>query len=142
MMGWAPSISQPWPFVIWTGVVFLLGTVLRGRARLKQLQNEGDGSMRADLLGRIEKLEAHLETERADRDRERAIRDAERAVDRHRINNLQACFDAFVMLIESDPAKAAEAVTRIKEMRAGQMRLEAQEKAAIHVGAIRGATTT
>jgi hypothetical protein len=86
-------------------------------------------TLRADLLRRVERLEQTL-------DRERLRHNAERALDRHRLNNITQCFDAMLMLIETTPERASEIVTKIKEMRAVQMKAEAQEKAIIRAAEI------
>ena len=62
--------------------------------------------------------------------------EAERAVDRHRLNNVTACLDALLMLLETAPEKAAEHVKRIKELRAAQMQAEAEEKGQIMAASI------
>lgn len=95
----------------------------------RKIKLEGDERLRDDLLNRVENLENQL----AKKD---AIHAAERALDRHRINNLTACLDALLLLIEQDPNKAAEAARRIREMRVKQLEAEALEKATVHAATI------
>lgn len=86
----------------------------------------------ADLKERVDALEAKLEADRA-------RHEAERSLDRHRINNLNACLDALLLLLETAPEKAAQHVARIKEMRARQMQDESQEKATVQAAVVTAA---
>jgi len=129
---------------IGTFVVSLIGLVVawvKFGPKWKEVAVSAEKGFRDDLLARVDHLEAALEKERSDRAAERAKHEAERASERHRINNMQACFDALLMLIEQDPAKAADAAAKVKAMRSEQMKAEAIEKSAIHAAAIAGKAT-
>lgn len=107
----------------------LLGVVVRQYVPLRKTNLDADQKLREDLLQRVEKLEAQLE-------RQQVRHSAERALDRHRLNNVTQCFDALLLLIETAPEKAAEAVVKIKEMRKAQLIAEAEEKAIIRAADI------
>lgn len=82
-----------------------------------------------DLTERVNKLEGAMT-------RQQIRHNAERALDRHRLNNITACFDALMLLVETSPEKASEAVAKVRQMRADQMRAEAEEKAIIRAAEI------
>lgn len=69
--------------------------------------------------------------------RQQIRHNAERALDRHRLNNITACFDGLLMLLKANPDKSAEAVKMIEEMRARQVLAEAEEKAIIRAAEIK-----
>lgn len=114
-----------------TAVLLLVGVLVRQFVPWRKLRVDAEAQLRTDLLERVSRLENALDTERANRERERVKHEAERRLDRHRLNNVTTCFDALLLLIEMDPARAQEAVKRVKEMRAAQMIAEAEEKAII-----------
>lgn len=109
---------------IWLAALTLLGIFVRQLVPWRKAAFESEASFRNDLVRRVGKLERMLE-------RERARHTAERALDRHRLNNVTACFDALLLLIETSPDRATEIVGRIKKMRADQQVAEAKEKAII-----------
>jgi uncharacterized membrane protein YheB (UPF0754 family) len=84
---------------------------------------------RDEMGDRIDKLERML-------DRQQIRHNAERSLDRHRLNNINQCFDALLLLLKANPEKSAEAVTMIEEMRAKQLVAEAEEKAIIRAAEI------
>lgn len=84
---------------------------------------------RDEMGDRIAKLEKLL-------DRQQLRHNAERALDRHRLNNINQCFDALLMLLKANPDKAGEAVVLIEDMRAKQLMAEAEEKAIIRAAEI------
>jgi hypothetical protein len=93
-----------------------------------QVHEERDARMAAD--SRIEAMERKLT-------RQQIRHNAERALDRHRLNNINACFDATLVLLEMNPDRAVEVVQKVKEMRAAQMLAEAEEKAIIRAAEIK-----
>lgn len=121
------------PFVMNTALIVaalsLFGLLIRQIGPWRKHVDDVAEHLRDDLLQRVEKLERTLE-------RERLRHNAERALDRHRLNNMTQCFDAMLMLIEMNPAKATEVVQKIKEMRATQVLAEAEEKAIIRAAEI------
>lgn len=127
------EVTSPYGWLTASGAIgsffILLGIAIRQVNPWRKQTIEADQKLRDDLLNRVEKLEGILE-------RKDALHAAERALDRHRINNVTQCLDALLLLLEQDPSKAAEAVSRIKEMRARQLEAEALEKATIHAAEI------
>lgn len=113
-----------------------MAALVRVWPSLKKIANEREANLLTERAEDMEAMRADLAKMKAEIKQQQVQHEAERAVDRHRINNLQACLDSFLMLIEQDPQKAGEAVVRIKEMRARQAESEAAEKAAIRAAAI------
>ena len=68
--------------------------------------------------------------------RQQIRHNAERALDRHRLNNINTCFDALLLLLKANPDKSTEAVKLVEEMRATQLLAEAEEKAIIRAAEI------
>jgi predicted RNase H-like nuclease (RuvC/YqgF family) len=105
----------------------LLVQIVRTKPTLKKIANEREANLLTERAKEMEGMRRSI-----------AKLEAERATDRHRINNLSQCLDALLMMIEMDPAKAAQAAVKIKAMRAAQMESEATEKAAIMAAEISG----
>lgn len=91
-------------------------------------EREGDFNR---LRSEIDELRSECKSLRKALDSERRHHEAERSVDRHRLNNITQCFDALVLLLETNPERAQEALVKVKEMRSAQMQAEAVEKTAI-----------
>lgn len=117
---------------IWVAALGIIGLLIRHIGPWRKQISEAEDHLRADLIRRVERLERTLESERA-------IHKAERSLDRHRLNNVTQCFDALLLLIEMAPEKANEAVQKIKDMRAVQLKAEAEEKALIRMAEIAAA---
>lgn len=84
-------------------------------------------------LSRIEKLEAKL-------DLQSASHEAEVSILRHQLNNVSACLDALLLLIETAPEKAAQHAAAIRAKRAEQSTSETVEKATIRGARVAVAT--
>lgn len=121
------------------GIYALLGAVVGGYFKFKplamKLANEREANLLRERSEEMERMRVRMDavemaarTASLEADKQIAMLQAERAIDRHRINNVTQCLDALILLIEQDPAKASEAATRIKAMRADQMKAEALEK--------------
>jgi hypothetical protein len=113
----------------WASFLALLGIIVRQIGPWRKQSIDAEHTFREGLLKRVERLERTLE-------RERIRHNAERSIDRHRLNNITQCFDAMLLLIETNPEKASEIVVKIKDMRAAQMKAEAEEKAIIRAAEI------
>lgn len=131
------------------GIYALLGAVIGGYFKFKPLAIKLANEREANLLRerseemermrvRMDAVEAAARTASTEADKQIALLQAERAIDRHRINNVTQCLDALILLIEQDPARASEAATRIKAMRADQMKAEAAEKGVVAVAKAQG----
>lgn len=110
---------------VWIAALGIVGILIRQIGPWRKQRDEAEQIFRDDLLARVRKLERRL-------DRQRVRHEAERAVDRHRLNNLQQCFDATMLMLKASPEKAPEIIQEIEKMREGQLAAEAIEKAAIH----------
>jgi uncharacterized protein YlxW (UPF0749 family) len=125
----------------------LVGTALvawiKNRAPMRQLQKDADEKLRDDLITRVEKLEGRLDKEREAHTAELATLhaeyDADMAVMRHRVNNLNTCFEAFLMMLQKVP-EASEAVSAVTQMRDRQVIAETAEKARIEAAKIEAAS--
>ena len=109
---------------VWTGVLTLIGVIVRAWPVLQRQRNDATAVFRDDLMERVVMLESKRETEQAEHA-------ADLATLRHQLNNVTQCLDSLLMLIEQDPNKAADAAARIRAMRAEQRRTESVEKATI-----------
>jgi hypothetical protein len=124
------SISSQWTAAgVWLAALSFAGLLIRQVVPWKKVSSDSEAHLRADLIRRIERLERML-------DRERTRHNAERSLDRHRLNNVTQCFDALLLLIETSPEKATQAVQKIKAMREAQLIAEAEEKAIIRAAEI------
>jgi hypothetical protein len=106
----------------WASFLALCGIIVRQIGPWRKQSIDAEKIFRDGLIKRVELLEVRLEAERA-------RHDAQMAIARHRLNNITGCFDALLLLIETNPERAAEAVAKVKEMRAAQMEAEASENA-------------
>lgn len=126
---WGLLDSQAFRTILLSTMNLLIGGVLvaivRSRPALKKLANEREKSLLEERAAEMVKMRERLEK-----------LEAERAVDRHRLNNVTQCLDALLMLLEVAPDKAADHVSKIKAMRADQMKAEALEKGAIAAAAM------
>lgn len=99
--------------------------------QIKQLQIEGDASLRKQLMERVAQLEGRvkeLEKTQGQRDAEHA---AESQVLRHQLANEEAALDAFILLAEASPDRILEQIPKIKAMRESGRQRIALEKGAI-----------
>lgn len=119
----------------WFGAGVLVAILLSSWKPFQKMKVDRDVTLVATLIARVEKLETDLTAvTRSLEDkleRERAAHDSLIGMMRHRLNNVQACLDALLMLLKHDPSRAAEAVALIEDMRTRQTLYEAQEAAAI-----------
>lgn len=106
-----------------------LKTQLDEERRLHQIELNERNNQRIEMSDRIAKLEAQLS-------RQQTRHNAERALDRHRLNNINQCFDAMIMLLKANPDGSSAAIKLIEEMRSKQMIAEAEEKAIIRAAEI------
>ena len=113
----------------WGAFLALLGIIVRQVGPWRKQSIDAERNFRDGLLARVELLELKIE-------HERARHAAEMGIARHRLNNITQCFDALLLLIETSPDKAAEAVRKVKDMRAAQLRAEAEERGAIRAADI------
>lgn len=118
MMGWLPNLPVAGVYGIWSLVAMAVLALIRGWPALRKMSNDADASLRGDLMGRIVSLEKHVERLEDQIGRERERHNTEMSLQRHALNNERMSLDALLMLLETNPDKAAQAVTLIKENRA------------------------
>lgn len=121
---------------------FTWAAYIKAKPLMMQRQNEADGSLRADLLGQMAKLDARIaaqdvliQKERDDCNRHIARLEAQIQLFRHARNNADARFQALLMLLKRNPDDVPGTIKLIEEMVAQQERTIAAEK-----GAMAGAT--
>lgn len=122
--------------------LLLLATVVKALPPMFKTKTDSDGSLRADLLGQISKLndrhdalerEMREERERCEVELQamRAQHSAEIQVLRHRLNNETMSLDALLMLMEAAPDRVSENIAKIKDLRAERARTIALEQGAL-----------
>lgn len=124
-----PSTSQLTTIGVWTAAIGFLGLLVRQIVPWKKVTSDADANLRDALIARVERLEQKLE-------RQEARHVAETALGNHKLRNIQAAFDAMLLMLEMNPDRGPEIVAKIKEMRAAQMLAEAKEAAVIRAAAI------
>lgn len=143
-------------------MVALVTMLLRQVGPWRKQISDAESTIRTELHEQINELKAEMHKERLEhatemrafnleRDemgdrlarmekqlsRQQIRHNAERALDRHRLNNINACFDALLLLLKANPEKSADAVKMIEDMRAKQLLAEAEEKAIIRAAEIK-----
>lgn len=155
--------KEVWSVAGWgVGLIALVSMLLRQVGPWRKQISDAENTIRQELHTQITAFKEDLQKERLEhatemrafnleRDemgdrlaamerklsRQEIRHNAERALDRHRLNNINACFDALLLLLKANPEKSAEAVQMIEEMRAKQLLAEAEEKAIIRAAEIR-----
>jgi hypothetical protein len=159
--------NQAWSAAGWgVALVALVGLIVRHIGPWRKQISEAEEGIRKELHDQIEAFKGEIQKERLEhatemrafnleRDemgdrlakmekmlsRQQIRHNAERALDRHRLNNINACFDALLLLLKANPEKSSEAVKMIEDMRAKQLLAEAEEKAIIQAAAIKSEET-
>lgn len=125
-------------FQLWQLIALLLGTagfggvVSRLIAKWMDFRLAKRGQTDNVALSLVDQLSARLNTVEADLRRERVVCDAKLSHERRRNNNLALSFDGMLMVLEVAPEKSAEAIRKVKELRALHLQSEATELAAIN----------
>lgn len=123
----AASVERaPWGWLLTFSVI---GALIRGWPAIVDATSRAKAALGDRRVSRIEKLEARIEEQRASYE-------AEISILRHDLNNVSACLDALLLLLETAPEKAAEHVARIKAMRDKQAINQSAEKATIRAARI------
>jgi hypothetical protein len=131
------------------GLGAVVVAIVKIKPTLKRLTNEGDASLRADLMAqlkvqdddhrtRVASLESRLDDQKKSYETklefERVVHSNDLATMRHRMNNLDQCLTMLLALIETNPDKAQEAAKRVRLMREKQEAVESAEKALLAAG--------
>lgn len=127
----ASAERAPWGWGLFLSVSLALikGWPAIADATLKAKMALGDRR-----TSRIEKLESKI-------DQQRVSYEAEIGVLRHGLNNVTACLDALLLLIEAAPEAAREHAARVRKMMADQAATQEREKAVIRAARIVSAGT-
>ena len=126
-----------------------LVTWLKGRPKMREIEQAAEDKFRADTVARVSKLEADLKEQRtyyeekleklsasydSKVDRLQADYEAAARISRHELANAKMRFRALIMLLKRlpDPPAGLEAILAdIETMEADQARSEAAEKGAV-----------
>ncbi len=114
----------------------VLVAIIKSRPALKKIANEREANLLNERAEEMEAMRLRIAKLEEKAEYKEALHAAERAVDRHRINNLDQCLTAFLMMVKKNPDDAAAAAAMIEEMRAQQIEREKQEASAIHAATI------
>jgi hypothetical protein len=114
----------------------LLVQIIRTRPTLKKIANEREANLLNERAEEMEAMRQRIAKLEEKAEYKEALHQAERAIDRHRINNLDQCLTAFLMMVKKNPDDAAVAAAMIEDMRAKQIEREKQESSAIHAATI------
>jgi hypothetical protein len=114
---------------IWIAAFTLIGIFVRQIVPWKKQELDSEAQFRDALIRRVENLESKAE-------RQEARHRAEQSLSNHKLRNVTACFDAMLLMLEMTPERGPEIVTKIKQMRADQMKAEAREAAIIRAADI------
>jgi hypothetical protein len=114
---------------VWIAAIGVIGLLIRQIVPGHRAASEAEGRLRDALIKRVDLLERKLE-------RQESRHAAERALGNHQLRNVTACFDAMLLMLEMNPDRGPEIVSKIKEMRASQIVAETQEKAIIRAAEI------
>jgi hypothetical protein len=118
LAGWTTTAG------VWIAALTLIGIAVRQLVPWKKQGSDAEAQFRDALIRRVENLEAKIE-------RQEARHRAEQGLSNHKLRNMTACFDAMLLMLEMTPDRGPEIVTKIKQMRADQMKAEAREAAII-----------
>lgn len=123
LAGWTTTAG------VWIAALTLIGIAIRQLVPWKKQEHDSEAQFRDALIRRVENLEAKIE-------RQEARHRAEQGLSNHKLRNMTACFDAMLLMMEMTPERGPEIVTKIKAMRAAQMKAEAEETAIIRAADI------
>ena len=125
LAGWTTTAG------VWIAALTLIGIAVRQLVPWKKQEHDSEAQFRDALIRRVENLELKIE-------RQEARHRAEQGLSNHKLRNMTACFDAMLLMLEMTPERGPEIVTKIKKMRADQMKAEAEETAIIRAADISG----
>lgn len=115
----------------------LLVAIVKSRPALKKIANEREANLLSERAEEMELMRKRIESLEDQSRRTEKQFEAERALYRHQINNLDASFNALLLLLKQG-VPVEEAVAAVEKMRNEQLAREAIEKTAIRTAAIRG----
>jgi soluble cytochrome b562 len=133
-------MSANWTTVLVGLLNLLVGGALvsfiRSRPSLRKIDSEREANLLSERAKEMQEMRKRIERLEAAAEQKDAQHEAEIARYRHRINNLDAAFNALLMLLKQG-VSVPEAVEAIEKMRVEQLKREAAEGAAIKAAKIR-----
>lgn len=127
VIAWFKEIT-PGGVGIWTIVLGVITVIIRQGPINRKLTQEREGNLLRERALEMKRMRARI-----------AQLELEQRADRHTIQNLEACLDALMLMIEVNPERAAAAVEKVRAMRAEAKQQRATEKAGIASGVIAAA---
>lgn len=124
--GWTAAGAWATAITLGGGILTL---IIRQIGPWRKQTTEAEQRLREELTTRVTKLEHRLE-------RQQTRFEAERSLYRHTIANLNQCFDAVMLMLETAPERTAEVVAKVRTMREAQIAAESLEKSTIHAAEI------
>lgn len=115
-----------------------VGALMKHWLDYKSKAQQGADEVLMELVNHLNSRVKQLERTQAV---ERAGWGAADGIMRHKMANLKQCFDSLLMLIKTDPDRAAEFVVLVEEMRRNQEQQETLEKATIEAAKIAAAAS-
>lgn len=110
---------------VWVAIIGVIGLVVRQVVPWRKQESDAEARLRDSLIERVQRLEDRL-------DRQQVRHDAEKRLLIHKLRNMTANFDSMLMMLEMNPDRGPEIVSKIKQQRAAQMVAEAKESAVIY----------
>jgi outer membrane murein-binding lipoprotein Lpp len=114
----------------WVAIAVVISVLLRAWQPFHKMKLDREQSEVGRLTARVETLEAHIERLESKIEEERQRHANAEQITRHRLNGETQSLDALLLLLETNPDKVTEAISRIRDMRA---------KAALEIAAEKGA---
>ena len=124
----ASAQRAPWGWALLASVVLAL---VKGWPVLTRIANERETGLLSQRAADMDKMSEKIAVLEARIEKQRADYEAQLGIHRHRANNIAACLDALLLMLELRPDRVPDAVARIKQMRAEQTVAEASEKGAV-----------
>lgn len=119
------------PALSLSALLMAVVAAIRVWPRLRELQNQGDASLRGDLMKRVGELEGrveYLEKLLSTKEAEHALREQ---LLRHSLANEESALDAALSMMKINPDRIAEIIEEVKAMReAGRQRIAIEKGAA------------
>jgi hypothetical protein len=112
-----------------------LVSFIRSRPSLKKIDADREANLLHERAKDMQEMRDRITRLEAEQDNRERQFEAERAIYRHRINNLDASFNALLLLLKQG-VPVAEAVEAVEKMRLEQLKRESIEAATIKAAGI------
>lgn len=124
-------VSAPGWAVIGVAFLVLLGVIARQIVPYRKQAADAEAKLRDDLIRRVEDLEKTLGRQTAKMERQERRHAAEQRIANHSYKNVNAAFDAMLMMLKMSPDRVPEIIAEIEKMRTRDLLAEAKEKAVL-----------